>query len=122
MSRVGELEAAVMDRLWTADRPLSVRDVMELLAQDRALAYTTVMTVMDRLWRKGMLTRAEGSGRAFVYVPARTRADHNAALMAEVLADSNDAAATLVRFAEQVSAEEAAQLQEALRTRWRQDR
>lgn len=118
MSRIGELEAAVMSRLWDADRPLAVRDVLDDLATERPLAYTTVMTVMDRLWKKGLLTREE-QGRAYLYAPVRSRAEHTAALMAEVLADSPDRTATLVRFAESVSAREARQLIAALDARGR---
>lgn len=112
-SKFGELEAAVMDRLWAADAPLTVRDVFEDLQRHRVLAYTTVMTVMERLYRKGMLTRAE-RGRAYEYTPTRSRAAYTADLMAEALATSTDKAATLVHFAERVDAVEAHQLREAL--------
>ena len=116
MGKFGELEAAVMDRMWSADGPRSVREVMDDLAQDRVLAYTTVMTVMERLYRKGMLTRVE-SGRAWAYSPAQSRADYTASVMAESLAATSDKAATLVRFVDHVSASEARQLLKALTER-----
>ena len=50
----GELEQRVMVLLWQAGEPLSVVDVQGLLARDRDLAYTTVMTVLDRLAKKGL--------------------------------------------------------------------
>ena len=53
MRRFGELEAAIMDRLWQRGSPALVREVMEDLQGERALAYTTVMTVMENLRRKG---------------------------------------------------------------------
>ncbi|MDA8393197.1 MAG: BlaI/MecI/CopY family transcriptional regulator, partial [Actinomycetota bacterium] len=59
----GELESAVMDRVWAAGRPLSVREVLEDLRGERALAYTTVMTVMDNLHRKGWLVRHQQGDR-----------------------------------------------------------
>ena len=62
----GELESAVMDRLWAADRPMSVREVLEDLRGERRLAYTTVMTVLDNLHRKGWVTRHQ-EGRAYLY-------------------------------------------------------
>lgn len=62
----GELEQAVMDVLWTSSTALSVRDVQAALADERNLAYTTVMTVMDRLAKKGQLHR-ELDGRAWRY-------------------------------------------------------
>lgn len=70
MSLLGELERAVMEVLWQTDAALSVRDVHAALA-DRDLAYTTVMTVLDRLAKKGICSR-ELEGRAWLYRPART--------------------------------------------------
>jgi predicted transcriptional regulator len=116
VSKFGELEATVMDLLWDAGAPRSVRDVLEALQQERTIAYTTVMTVMERLFRKHMLTRAE-SGRAFLYSPAQSRADYAAGIMADTLAGSTDKRATLVHFADRVSPREAKQLLQALSDR-----
>jgi predicted transcriptional regulator len=113
---LGQLEAVVMQRLWSSDRPVAVREVLEDLRHDRTIAYTTVMTVMDNLHRKGLLTR-ETDGRAYRYQPARSREQHNAVLMGEVLANSNDRSATLLHFLEQISPQEAARLREALEQR-----
>lgn len=60
-----------MDVLWASPTAMSVRDVQAALAKDRELAYTTVMTVMDRLAKKGQLTR-ELDGRAWQYRPSLT--------------------------------------------------
>jgi predicted transcriptional regulator len=49
-----------------------VKEVRELVAPSRPLAYTTVMTVLDRLARRGVVTRRK-AGRAFVYAPAVSR-------------------------------------------------
>jgi len=62
---LGPLEVQVMEVLWTAGER-SVRDVIEQL--DRKLAYTTVMTTLDRLFKKGLLDRQK-SERAFLYTP-----------------------------------------------------
>lgn len=62
---LGPLEVQVMEVLWTAGQR-SVRDVVEQL--DRKLAYTTVMTTLDRLFKKGLLDRQK-SERAFLYSP-----------------------------------------------------
>jgi predicted transcriptional regulator len=64
----GPLEALVMDAVWNAGEPVSVRDVVEDLNSLRAepLAYTTVMTVMSRLAEKGALHRRK-AGRSFLY-------------------------------------------------------
>jgi predicted transcriptional regulator len=61
---LGKLERSVMDVVWGRNRELSVRDVHEAL--DRIVAYTTVMTTLDRLFKKGLLARAK-AGRAFLY-------------------------------------------------------
>lgn len=115
MTQLGQLEAAVMDRLWTLDRPVSVRDVLEDLNRDRNLAYTTVMTVLDNLHRKGMVLR-EKSGRAYAYRPARSRAGHTAELMEQALSRNPDRSTALLRFVEQMSPEELEELRRALRS------
>jgi predicted transcriptional regulator len=102
-----------MDMLWAADGPRTVRVVFEDLHRDRAIAYTTVMTVMDNLYRKGWLRR-EQSGRAYLYEPARSREVHSAELMSEALADSANQAATLLHFVEHMSPAESRLLRDAL--------
>ena len=73
MTRLGDLERAVMDVLWDRSGPATVREVVDGL-DGRDLAYTTVMTVLDRLAGKGMVER-ERAGRAWSYrrSPAATR-------------------------------------------------
>lgn len=116
MRGFGELEAVVMDRLWSWDRPTTVREVFEDLRGGRDIAYTTVLTVMDNLHRKARLTR-ELDGRAYRYRPAATRQEYGAELMRKALDSSGDHAGTLLRFVESVSAEEAEAIRRALRTR-----
>jgi BlaI family penicillinase repressor len=65
------LELLCLNALWSRGEG-SVREVRELVAPSRALAYTTVMTVLDRLTRRGIVTRRK-AGRAFVYAPAVSR-------------------------------------------------
>ncbi len=66
MAQLGELERAVMERVWAWQRPVSVRDVVDDLVRDRDIAYTTVMTIMERLHRKCFLRR-ERVGKAYLY-------------------------------------------------------
>ena len=66
---LGPLESEVMEILWIRGRS-NVRDVVDGL--QRPLAYTTVMTTLDRLFKKGMLSR-EKSDRAFFYAPSLSR-------------------------------------------------
>ena len=110
---LGTLEQSVMDRLWSWSQPVAVREVVEDLRRDRMLAYTTVMTVMDNLHRKGVLTR-EKIGRAYVYRPAVTREQFTAVLMGDVLAGSANTTATLLQFLEQIPPAGVASLREAL--------
>jgi len=108
----GDLEAAIMDRIWSAEQPLLVRDVQQTLTPERA--YNTVLTVVEILYRKGWLAR-EKDGRAYRYRATVSREDYTANLMGEALAASNDRAATLRRFAERIGPAEAEELRDALK-------
>lgn len=114
MRQLGDLEAAVMDRLWAWERPTTVREVFEDIARTRPLAYTTIMTVMDNLHRKGVLAR-EAHGRAYRYVAARSRAEHSADLIAAVLSHAEDRTVPLLRFVERMTPDEVARLRSALK-------
>ena len=76
VTRHGELERAVMEHLWThreaGGGSLTVREVHETVGTQRELAYTTVMTVLDRLAKKRLVTQ-ERDGRAYRYFPVSTR-------------------------------------------------
>jgi predicted transcriptional regulator len=109
----GDLEASVMDVLWTAQRPLLVRDVVELMRPERTLAYTTIMTVLDNLHRKGSVDR-EREGRAWRYEPRLDRQAYTALLMQEALVVSDDRVGVLARFVEQMDPEDAAALADML--------
>ena len=70
MRQFGELEAVIMDRLWDWGRPVLVREVLDDLRKDRSLAYTTVMTVMENLHRKGGCGATGTAGRGVISRPA----------------------------------------------------
>jgi len=110
---LGELEASVMDLMWSAEEPRTVRQVLDVLAWHRPLAYTTVMTVMNNLHRKGLLVRSL-EGRAYRYRPAQPRAERNAELMRELLAESGDRSTTLLHFVDHMPADELSDLRRAL--------
>jgi predicted transcriptional regulator len=113
MRQLGELEAVIMDRLWVWGRPVLVREVVEDLRPSRPLAYTTVMTVMENLHRKGWLRR-ERDGRAWRYEPAGSRSGYTAALMSDALGTSTDRRTALAHFVLQMSPHDVALLQQAL--------
>ncbi|HKB30334.1 MAG TPA: BlaI/MecI/CopY family transcriptional regulator [Streptosporangiaceae bacterium] len=113
MREFGELESAIMNVMWAADRPYVVREVRERMQYDRLVAYTTVMTVMGILFRKGVLKR-EKVGRAWRYWPAESREEHDARLMVEVWQSGGDRFVTMRRFLESVGDEGLASLREAM--------
>lgn len=110
----GELEARVMGALWSRDDPMTPREVQDVVSTARhPLAYTTVTTILVRLWEKGMLTREE-QGRGFVYGPVVGREEWTARRMRDLLEESGDRAAALTHFVGSIGAREAAQLRRAL--------
>ncbi|MGW6503389.1 BlaI/MecI/CopY family transcriptional regulator [Nonomuraea angiospora] len=111
---LGELESTIMDRMWATKEPASVRDVLEHLRKDRVIAYTTVMTVMDKLHTKGLLKR-KPVGRAYIYEAVSSKEAYTADVMRQSLAGSGNRAATLVHFLERLTPEEASALEAALR-------
>jgi predicted transcriptional regulator len=113
MRQLGELEAVIMDRLWVWGRPVLVREVVEDLRPSRPLAYTTVMTVMENLHRKGWLRR-ERDGRAWRYEPTGSRSGYTAALMSDALGTSMDRRTALAHFVLQMGPHDVALLQQAL--------
>ena len=112
--RFGELEKAVMDCLWSRDDPATVRGVLDELNRTKPLAYTTVMTVLDNLHRKGAVTR-EMSGRAWLYRPAFSREVYTARVLHEVLESSPDRRAALMHFVADLAPDEIAELTDAVR-------
>jgi predicted transcriptional regulator len=109
----GELESAIMDVVWAGEGAYLVREVRERLDYNRAVAYTTVMTVMNILHGKGVLQR-EKHGRAWRYWPAESREEHDARLMAEVLRSGGEPRVTILRFVERVTGEELTSLRDAV--------
>jgi|SRR5687768_982220 len=80
---LGDLESAVMEVLW-AKPGQTVNEVEERLRQKREIAHTTVLTTLDRMYRKGYLNR-EKQAKAFVYAPRYTRNEFERTMAQEVL-------------------------------------
>jgi predicted transcriptional regulator len=110
----GELEAVVMDRLWNRGAVCTVRDIFDELAADRTIAYTTVLSTMDNLHRKGWLAR-ERVGKAYHYRPTMTREEHSAKLMRDAFESGGDTDLVLASFLDQMDDDESAHVQAALR-------
>lgn len=109
----GELESQVMDVLWEADGPRTPRDVHAVLGAERDLAYTTVMTILVRLWQKGLVVR-EPQGRSFAYRPVESRDERVANRMRDLLARAGDRTAALTGFIESLPADEVDELRRIL--------
>jgi predicted transcriptional regulator len=109
----GELEAAIMDRVWLAGRPVLVREIWAGLRPEREPAFNTVQTVMEILYRKGWLAR-EKHGRAYRYWATVSREDYTAGLMGEALEASPDRVAALRSFVGRIDPAEARQLRRML--------
>jgi predicted transcriptional regulator len=108
---MGALEAEVLGVLWDQDRPLTPGEVAEALHTD--LAYTTVMTILARLWKKGLAERHR-QGRAFAYTAVLSEADLAAKRMHDTLDRTTDQAAVLSRFVEGLSPAEVRRLRKLL--------
>ncbi len=113
MARLGELERKVMDVLW-AEYPsdMTGRDVEARLP---GYAYTTILTILDRLEHKGLVARTRAD-RAHRYTASEPRESYIAELMHEALDVTSDRVAALVRFTETVNPKEASVLRSALDT------
>jgi predicted transcriptional regulator len=115
-SQLGDLERAVLEVLWaSADEPLTVREVHEALAAGRDLAYTTVMTVLDRMARKDLVEQ-QRAGRAYRYRALSSRSEMTAELMRDTLGEfaEEDRRAALVAFVDEASDADRRALREAL--------
>jgi len=92
---MGGLEAEVLAQLWAGPAPATPGQVREALGG--GLAYTTVMTILIRLWKKGLVER-ERRGRAYAYRPVVTEAELTARRMRAMLDRSRDREGALSRF------------------------
>jgi predicted transcriptional regulator len=114
----GELESAVTDRLWdcaeATGAKTTVREVFEDLKQRRQIAYTTVMSTMDNLHRKGWLA-GEHLGKVFRYWPTLTREEYSVRLMRDALDAGGNSGVVRTHFLRQMTDEESATLRTALR-------
>jgi predicted transcriptional regulator len=110
----GDLETVIMQLVWDHDGPVTVRDLLGELLRDREIAYTTVMSTMDNLHRKGWLARAK-DGKAYRYTATASREEYSARLMAEALADGGDTEAVLSHFVARIDGQESDALRAVMR-------
>ena len=110
----GDLEAVIMHRVWEYGRPVTVRELFDELSAERTIAYTTVMSTMDNLHRKGWLDRVK-EGKAYRYTATASREEYSARLMREALEGGGDTEAVLSHFVAQIDSGESDALRSVLR-------
>ena len=113
MRGFGELEAVVMDRVWEHGGPVTVRELFDDLRRERPIAYTTVMSTMDNLHRKGWLAR-DKDGKAYRYTAVASRDEYSARLMREAMAEAGDTEAVLSHFVAAMDGDQSQVLREVL--------
>ena len=109
----GELERRILDVLWSTSDGMTSRQVHSVVSAERDLAYTTVMTILVRLWRKGVVERV-AEGRAYRYTPRTSREEHTAERMRQLLAAATDADAALSHFVQGLDPKKRRQLRRLL--------
>lgn len=109
----GALEAEVLAVLWAADAAMTPQEVLDRLP--RPLAYTTVMTTLSRLWRKG-LARREQASRGFCYQASVSEADLAVQRMRQAMDIVSDSTAALAGFVDSLSRKEERALRRLLET------
>jgi predicted transcriptional regulator len=118
-NRLGDLERAVMEHLWSASdahpEGLTVRDVHDAVGVERGLAYTTLMTVLDRMAKKDLVSR-ERDGRAWRYTPASSREELTSETLHHTLGElaGGERRSALLQFLGQSTPEELDELRSAL--------
>ena len=105
MRGFGDLETVIMHMVWDRGSPVTVRELLDELRHERAIAYTTVMSTMDNLHRKGWLARAK-DGKAYRYTATASREEYSARLMQEALAGGGDTEAVLSHFVAEMGGQE----------------
>lgn len=101
---MGALEAEVLRFLWASEDAVTPAEVCEGLDTD--LAYTTIMTILTRLWEKGLVDRTR-AGRAYAYRPLLTESEYAAQRMSAVLEATDDREGALSTFIGSLSKREA---------------
>ena len=115
---MGELEAEVMAILWDADEWMTPRAVLERLDSDPPVVYSTVMTILRRLWKKGTLDRRR-LGKAFTYHPVKGEGEQTAERMTQLLDAADDPDGALTHFLAGLDAKRRRQVQKLLDRRRR---
>lgn len=113
----GELETAVLRILWDSPTPLAAKDIRDAFTdQDPVPALTTLLTVLDRLAKKGTVVKEPATGAGYVFSAASSESTFAATAMVSALLSSSDRSAALLRFAGQLDASDLQALRRAVGT------
>ncbi|MDE0805277.1 MAG: BlaI/MecI/CopY family transcriptional regulator [Acidimicrobiales bacterium] len=110
---MGELEAEVMSILWGHDDWMTPREVLEQLDSDPPIVYSTVMTILRRLWKKGTVDRRR-VGKAYTYHPVKGEGEQTAERMTQILDAAEDPEGALTHFLAGLDAPRRRQLRKLL--------
>jgi predicted transcriptional regulator len=110
----GDLETVIMHMVWDHGSPVTVRELFDEMLQERAIAYTTVMSTMDNLHRKGWLARVK-DGKAYRYTATASREEYSARLMREALVGGGDTELVLSHFVAEMEGTESEVLRDVVR-------
>ncbi|PUB29724.1 putative transcriptional regulator [Promicromonospora sp. AC04] len=113
----GQLEAEVMRILWDHEGAIGARVIQEAFGDGHVPAYTTLLTVLDRLQKKGEVVRIATSPRKVRFRPTRSDGERAGAAMLSALEGTGDREEALVRFADHLTARDVETLERALRPR-----
>ena len=111
---MGELKAQVLNVLWDRDEWSTPGDVHGVLSEERKLAYTTVMTILVRLFNERLVDRRR-EGRAYAYRPIQSREEYTADRMSRLLQDAGDRGTALSHFLQVIGPAERARLRRLLK-------
>lgn len=109
----GELESEVMRILWDRDEPLSAREIQSVFT-GHVPAYTTLMTALERLQKKGQVVRSGESARKVRFQAARSGHEHVSLSMMSALKGAGDRQAALLQFAGNLAPEDVEILRQAI--------
>jgi len=109
----GELESEVLACLWDRPAGLTSQQILALLGDD-SIKITTVLTVLSRLEDKGLISRAAGAGRGFIFLATTSREQHTANALVELVGQTGNPAMVFSHFASGLSAKQLKELKEAL--------
>ena len=117
----GELEGSILKALWGADEPIGASEIQERIPEPKP-AYTTVLTVLDRLVAKGLVARSGTSLRKVKFSAAKSSEEIASATMLGALEDVLDRQEALLKFAGNLSQDDIALLTKALAGKKKRDR